>query len=94
MTMTAESPALLASSLEHAQKKQAMLTEFIARRLGVDPAADLRPHVIAAAATCGFQAAADATRNHGDAFGTLSETVDKTFAILESGLNVPAPEDG
>ncbi|MFG2090231.1 MULTISPECIES: TetR family transcriptional regulator [unclassified Spirillospora] len=89
LSMMHDSPSLMAGSLEHAQKKQALLIEFIAERLGVDPAADLRPHVIAAATTCGFQAAADAMRRHGGTFGSLSETVDQTFAILETGLNRP-----
>ncbi|TDC84145.1 TetR family transcriptional regulator [Actinomadura sp. 7K507] len=89
LTMMSDSPALMAGSLEHAQRKQALVIEFVAERLGADPATDLRPHVIAAAATCGFQAAADAMRRQDGAFGSLSETVDKTFAILEEGLNQP-----
>jgi hypothetical protein len=43
--------------------------------------------VIAASATCGFQAASDVARRHEGAFGSLSETVDQAFAILEQGLN-------
>ncbi|WP_433477671.1 TetR family transcriptional regulator [Spirillospora sp. CA-142024] len=91
LTMTSESPALLAGSLEHAQKKQALLTEIVAGRMGLDPATDLRPHVVAAATSCAFQAASDVTRRLGGSFGTLSEAVDQAFAILESGLNEPAP---
>ena len=86
-SMMSDSPALMASSLEHAQKKQQLLTAIIAERMGADPATDLRPHVIASAATCGFQAAADVARRHEGAFGSLSETVDQAFAILEHGLN-------
>ncbi len=63
--MMNESPALMGGSLEHTQKKQALLTEIIAGRMGLDPATDLRPHVVAAATTCAFQAAADATRRRG-----------------------------
>ncbi|TDD37671.1 TetR family transcriptional regulator [Actinomadura sp. KC06] len=91
-TMMSESPALMAGSLEHAQKKQALLTEVVGARLGLDPATDLRPHVIAGAATCGFQAAADALRRHPGTFGTMSEAVDRAFDILEGGLNEP-PRD-
>lgn len=90
MTMVSESPALMAGSLEHAQKKQRLVTEVIAERIGLDADTDLRPHVIAAATMCGFQAAADAMRHLGDTFGTLSETVDQAFAILEHGLNEPS----
>jgi AcrR family transcriptional regulator len=89
LSMTNDSPALMAGSLEHAQKKQAILIDFVAERLGVDPATDLRPHVIAAAASAAFQAAAETIRRHGSAFGTMSETVDQTFALLEESLNYP-----
>ncbi|MDL4821319.1 TetR family transcriptional regulator [Actinomadura opuntiae] len=86
-SMMSDSPTLMAGSLEHAQKKQQLLTQIIAERMGLDPATELRPHVIAAAATCGFQSAADVARRHRGAFGSLSETVDQAFAILEDGLN-------
>ncbi|WP_067454937.1 TetR family transcriptional regulator [Actinomadura macra] len=89
LSMMADSPTLMAGSLEHAQRKQLLLTQIIAERMGLDPASDLHPHVVAAAATCGFQAAADATRRHEAAFGSLAEAVDQAFAILERGLNTP-----
>lgn len=91
LTMMNDSPSLMAGSLEHARKKQALITEMVAERLGADPARDLRPHVIAAATTCGFQAAADAVRRHPDAFGSLSETVDRAFAVFENGFDEPPP---
>ncbi|NDU72861.1 TetR family transcriptional regulator [Actinomadura sp. DSM 109109] len=94
LTMMSDSQTLMAGSLEHARKKQALLTEVIAERMGCDPEQDLRPHVVAAASTCAFQAAADATRRLGGTFGTLSETVDEAFAILENGLNEPPPPPG
>ncbi|MFD0682907.1 TetR family transcriptional regulator [Actinomadura fibrosa] len=94
LTMMAESPTLMAGSLEHAQKKQQILTDIIAERMGLDAASDLRPHVIASAATCGFQAAADVARRYENAFGTLSETVDAAFAIMEEGLNLPPNQAG
>ncbi|MUN42380.1 TetR family transcriptional regulator [Actinomadura litoris] len=90
LTMMAESPTLMAGSLEHAQKKQLLLTQIISERMRSDPETDLRPHVIAAAATCGFQAAADVARRHPGAFGSLSEIVDQAFGILEGDLNRPA----
>ncbi|MER7546979.1 TetR family transcriptional regulator [Actinomadura sp.] len=89
LSMVKDSPTLLAGSLEHAQRKQALLTEVVARRMGLDPDADLRPHVVAAAAHCGFQAAADAADRMGGTFGSLSEAVDQAFALLEKGLNEP-----
>lgn len=89
LTLVKDSPALMAGSLEHAQRKQALLTDIVARRMGLDPATDLRPHVVAAAAHCGFQSAADAVGRMDGAFATLSEAVDQAFAILENGLNDP-----
>ncbi|NEA27183.1 TetR family transcriptional regulator [Actinomadura bangladeshensis] len=90
LTLVKDSPTLMAGSLEHAQRKQALLTDVVARRMGLDPASDLRPHVVAAAAHCGFQAASDAVRRMDGTFTTLSEAVDQAFAILENGLNDPA----
>ncbi|GAA4240447.1 TetR family transcriptional regulator [Actinomadura meridiana] len=87
LSMLSDSPALMAKSLERTQKKQNLMTRIIAQRLGVDPATDLRPHVIASAAMAGFNAAADAMRHHPETFVSVSETVDQAFAILEEGLN-------
>ncbi|WP_131742265.1 TetR family transcriptional regulator [Actinomadura roseirufa] len=89
LSLQRDSGTLMAGSLEHAQKKQAEMTRIIADRLGVDPATDMRPSVIAAAATGAFQAAADAINAHG-AHATITEAVDQAFAILEEGLNVPS----
>jgi hypothetical protein len=94
LTMMSDSPSLMAGSLEHAQRKQALLVEIVAGRMGLDPDDDLRPHVVAAATTCAFQAAADVTRRLGGKFATLSETVDRAFAILENGLNEPSRQAG
>ncbi|RFS85048.1 TetR family transcriptional regulator [Actinomadura spongiicola] len=85
--MMRDSPSLMAGSLERAQKKQALITQVIGERLGLDPATDLRPHVIASATMCGFQSAAEAVRRFPGAFGSVSEAVDQAFAVLEQGLN-------
>jgi len=92
MTLMDNSPSLLASSLEHQQKKQASLTKVIAERMGADPATDLRPHVVAATAACSFRASADMLAQHREMCGDapLSETVDRAFAIIEEGLNFPS----
>jgi AcrR family transcriptional regulator len=88
--MMASSPALLAGSLEHAQKKQSELTQLIADRMGADSTTDLRPHVVAAAATCTFQAIADAWRSGPLEGLSISETMDQAFALLEEGINYPS----
>ncbi|OLT28371.1 hypothetical protein BJF79_11120 [Actinomadura sp. CNU-125] len=87
ISMTADSPALSAGSLEHAQRKQMLLTEVIAARMGLDPATDLRPHVVAAAATGAFRTAAEALHIPGMDYPTLTEAADAAFAVLENDLN-------
>ncbi|MFI0451695.1 TetR family transcriptional regulator [Actinomadura sp. 6N118] len=91
MELMQKSPTLLAGSLEHMQKKQASLTRVIAERMGVDPAADLRPHVVAATAACSFRATTDMIHQYrGDCGRPLSEAVDQAFAIVEGGINFPS----
>jgi AcrR family transcriptional regulator len=87
-SMIASSPALMARSLEHSQKKQAALTRVIAERMGVDPAVDLRPHVVAAVGACSFRAVADMWSS--ESFPGLPEAVDAAFAIIEDGINFPS----
>ncbi|WP_395106704.1 TetR family transcriptional regulator [Actinomadura sp. SCN-SB] len=89
MTLTSQSTALLAGSLEHAQKKQWILTQAVAERMGTDPETDLRPHVVAATVLATFRAAADALSNGRMPYTTLSEAIDAAFAILEEGMNIP-----
>lgn len=89
-TMMEASDALLARSLEHGQKKQALLTEQVAERMGVDPCTDLRPHVVASAAMCVLRATADAWRAGATRHETFSEAVQEAFGYVEEGLNYPA----
>jgi len=84
------SPAVLASSLQHQQKKQQQVAEAVAARMGADPAVDLRPHVVAAIANCGIRAAADCWQQDPGIFGTFSDAIDKAFTLLEDGVNYPA----
>jgi AcrR family transcriptional regulator len=88
--MMSQSPAIMARSLEHAQKKQADLTRVISARMGVDPDKDLRPHIAAAMSACAFQAVAEMARKRDKRFQNLSEAVDAAFAIIEGGLNFPS----
>ena len=84
------SSAVLGSSLEHAQKKQADLTRVIADRMGADPAEDLRPHVVAASASCALRAAFDAYAGGVRVGVPFSDVVSEVFAILEKGVNYPS----
>jgi AcrR family transcriptional regulator len=94
MDLVASSPALQAGSLEMSQQKHATLTATIAQWMGVDPASDLRPHLVAAAAPCAFRAAADAWRDGVLKTPTLTEAVAAAFALLEESLNYPAAPAG
>ncbi|WP_116024277.1 TetR family transcriptional regulator [Thermomonospora umbrina] len=90
MDLIRDSPAILAGSLEHAQKKQIALTGALAERMGVDPADDLRPHIAASTAIAAFQAATDVMRCGRLGYRALSEAVDAAFALIEEGLNFPS----
>jgi hypothetical protein len=73
-------------SLEHGQKKQSEITRIIAERMGVDPASDLRPHVMAGLANCAFHSAFEVLAAGVAETDRFSEVVDEVFAILEDGL--------
>ncbi|MQY03276.1 TetR family transcriptional regulator [Actinomadura macrotermitis] len=89
MELMSRSDTLLAGSLEHAQRKQAAVVAAIADRMGVDPAADLRPHVIGAVIHSAFRAASDILATPEMGYTTLSEAADAVFAILEEGFDTP-----
>jgi AcrR family transcriptional regulator len=90
MKMMESSPAVMASSLQHQQKKQELIVAAVAERMGVDPATDLRPHVVGAIANCGVRSAADCWQHDSEQFGSFSEAIAKAFALLEAGVNYPA----
>ncbi|MBW8484389.1 TetR family transcriptional regulator [Actinomadura parmotrematis] len=87
--LTERSDALMAGSLEHAQRKQAEITAAVAARLGADPATDIRPHVITTTVMSAFHAAAEYVRSTGAGL-SLSDALDEAFAVLEGGLNLPS----
>jgi AcrR family transcriptional regulator len=84
------SPVVLARSLEHGQKKQAEITRLVGERMGVDPATDLRPHVVAGAAGCAVRSAFDVWTSGVTDAKRISDVVDQVFAILEGGINYPS----
>lgn len=81
------SPAILARSLEHQQKKCVEIGAEIAVRMGVDPATDDRPYIVAALTGTAFQTAADLWRQRPGT--TLPDTIAYVFDLLEAGLNYP-----
>ena len=90
MAMMESSPAVMASSLEHQQKKMQAIAEAIGERMGVDATTDLRPNVVAAIAGCGIRTASDCWQKDSGVFGSFSEAIEKSFTLLEEGVNYPA----
>ncbi|MFB9835286.1 TetR family transcriptional regulator [Actinoallomurus acaciae] len=84
--MMESSPAVFGRSLEHGQKKQSEITRIIAERMGVDPADDLRPHVMAGLANCAFHSAFEVLAAGVAKTDRFSEVVDEVFEIMEDGL--------
>jgi AcrR family transcriptional regulator len=84
--MMESSPAVFGRSLEHGQKKQSEITRIIAERMGVDPATDLRPHVMAGLANCAFHSAFEVLAAGVAKTDRFSEVVDEVFEIMEDGL--------
>jgi AcrR family transcriptional regulator len=92
--LMAASPAILAGSMEHAQRKHMELALAIAARMGADIVDDMRPHLVAGVVMCAFQSLADSWRSSPTKWGgrTLWETADEAFRLLEEGINYPAAD--
>ena len=80
-----QTPALRTTLLDKQDRWQRSLAEVLAARLGVDPARDLRPELLAAAALAALDVASRrwlATDGHTD----LATLLDETFAVLTRDL--------
>lgn len=87
--LLAVSPALRAAGTEHSTALLDELTALVGTRMGVDPAADPRPHLVASVALCAVGTAADAWRTHRrDA--PRSWLLGEMFDLLADGLDYPA----
>lgn len=91
--MMETSPAIFSRSLEHGQKKQTEITRVIAERMGLDPAQDLRPHVVAGAANCAFRSAFEVLNCETAKGKRFSDVLDEVFEVLQDGLNHLEHED-
>jgi AcrR family transcriptional regulator len=87
--MTKNSPAVAAKSMEHGSMKMDGFAGRIAARMGVDPATDPRPHLVAAIVVTTVPLS---IRVWGTAEPEtpLSTLVERAFGLLEQGLNYPA----
>lgn len=87
--LVASSPALAAHSLEQGAARLAELSTLIGARMGVDPATDPRPYLVASVGICAVQTAVTAWLG-ADPDAKSSELVDKAFRLINEGLNYPA----
>ena len=87
--LTAANPALAARGMEHTAAKADALAEQIAVRMGVDPAADPRPLLVAVAVMCTVPAAILAWSPQ-EPDTPISELAERAILLLEKGINYPA----
>ncbi|QKV78947.1 TetR family transcriptional regulator [Amycolatopsis sp. Hca4] len=83
------SPALTAARIERATARFDEVAGLIGARMGVDPAADPRPHLVASVALCAVQTAVVAWRAAGSRVPE-SELTGQAFDLLSHGLDYPA----
>jgi AcrR family transcriptional regulator len=86
--LLAGSPALLASSLQQGVARSEEVARLLGERMGVDPAADGRPDLVAAITLCALQAAVSAWQVHRRAT-PLSVLLGEAFDLLADGLDYP-----
>ncbi|MCA2213886.1 TetR family transcriptional regulator [Jidongwangia harbinensis] len=88
-TLISASPALAAARVERGAARFDEVAGLIGARMGVDPAADPRPHLVASVVLCAVQPAVTAWRTAGhDA--PESELIRRAFDLLSAGLDYPA----
>lgn len=83
------SPALTAARLERATARFDEVAALVGARMGVDPAVDARPHLVASVALCAVQPAVVAWRAAGRP-EPESELTGQAFDLLGAGLDYPA----
>jgi AcrR family transcriptional regulator len=83
------SPALTAARVERGTARFDEVTRLIGARMGVDPAADPRPYLVASVALCAVQTAVVAWRAAGHQ-APESELTRQAFDLLSTGLDYPA----
>jgi AcrR family transcriptional regulator len=84
-----QSPAVIAHGLELCSDQNDQFARQIAARMGVDPVTDPRPQLVAAVTSAALQTVAR-SMHESEPAARLSELVDRTLALLESGINYPA----
>jgi AcrR family transcriptional regulator len=85
------SPALMAACLERSAARLDEVARLIGVRMGVDPAVEPRPHLVASVVLCAVQTAVTAWRAT-DREAPDSELIGRAFDLLASGLDYPAAQ--
>jgi AcrR family transcriptional regulator len=78
-------PALAAYSLRRQNESMDIFTDLVAKRMGVDPAKDMRPRLVVSAAYGAVNTAWSAWLA-GEGGGDLRALVNQAFDLLQSGL--------
>ena len=84
-----DSPAIHARSMELCTSRLDELAACVAARMGVDPAADPRPTLVAAVASTAVQMAVVVWRE-AEPDQPVSVLTDRALALLEQGINYPS----
>ena len=87
--MIQQSPAVHARSLEMCTVRLNDLAARVAGRMGVDPAKDPRPGLVAAVVTTAVQTAMAVWRE-AEPHAAASKLADRALALLEEGINYPS----
>jgi AcrR family transcriptional regulator len=87
--LIAENPSIRGRALELAATRLDELGAHVAKRMGVDPATDPRPTLVAAVATTAVQTAVVAWREL-EPETPASVLADRALALLEEGINYPS----
>jgi AcrR family transcriptional regulator len=87
--LIAENPSIRGRALELAATRLDELGAHVAKRMGVDPATDPRPTLVAAVATTAVQTAVVAWREL-EPETPASVLADRALALVEEGINYPS----
>ncbi|WP_101209424.1 TetR family transcriptional regulator [Pseudomonas sp. 43NM1] len=80
-------PLVCARNLERTQIRQASLIAVIASKMGVDPAQDIRPGVVAGVLEFAHSAAYEVWKDLDGRSVLYSDVLDDVFVLIEEGLN-------
>ncbi|HEX6340249.1 TetR family transcriptional regulator [Umezawaea sp.] len=83
------SPALMAACTERGAARLDEVARLVGVRMGVDPTADPRPHLVASVVLCSVQTVITAWRATGRQ-APDSELIGQAFDLLSTGLDYPA----